>query len=241
VKDGQPSMLNVKNLSVSFGKVCILSDVSLCIVEGEVVSVVGGNGAGKTTLLNTISRFVLQKSGTISFNEMCLDGVGYQSVVAMGLVQVPEGRMIFPSLTVLENLELGSYHEEAKKVRKESIAEIYRLFPILESRKRQSAGTLSGGEQQMLAIGRGLMSRPKLIMLDEPSLGLAPVLVQNMFNIIAEINRRKVTVLLVEQNVRKALRSSTRGYVLENGVVTMEGRGEDLLQNAHMKKAFLGL
>ncbi len=234
-------MLTVKNLNVFFGKAHILRDVSISVEAQEIVSVVGSNGAGKSTLLNAASRFIDQKSGSVFFDGICLDRVPYPSVVEMGLIQVPEGRMVFPSLTVLENLELGAYHRTAKTHRAKTLQEVYQIFPVLETRKNQLGGTLSGGEQQMLAIGRGLMSLPKLLMLDEPSQGLAPLVVQMMFSVIKDINNKQVTILLVEQNVRKALTVSKRGYILENGAISLEGAGDSLLQDEHMKKAFLGL
>jgi branched-chain amino acid transport system ATP-binding protein len=234
-------MLEIENLNVFFGKAHILRDVSVSVDALEIVAVVGANGAGKTTLLNTISRFNDQKSGSVFFDGVCLDRISYPSTVEMGLIQVPEGRMVFPSLTVLENLELGAFHKTAKRQREKTLGEVYRIFPILEERRKQAGGTLSGGEQQMLAIGRGLMSLPRLLMLDEPSLGLGPLIVQTMFNVIREINQNKVTILLVEQNVRKALTISSRGYVLENGVISLQGTGDGLLKDEHMKKAFLGL
>lgn len=235
------TILMINNLHVSFGKVQILKDASIRVGAGEIVSIVGSNGAGKTTMLNTISRFVLHKSGSIFFSDVCLDRVPYPAVVQMGLIHVPEGRMVIPSLTVKENLDLGAFHGEARRRRENSLKDVYRIFPILEKRKNQAAGTLSGGEQQMLAIGRGLMSLPKLLMLDEPSLGLAPIVIKHMFEVIKEINARGTAILLVEQNVRKALSISTRGYVMENGEISMEGTGNELLQNKRMQKAFLGL
>ena len=234
-------MLITKNLHVFFGKAHILKDVSISVEAHEIVSVIGANGAGKTTLLNTISRFIHQRKGTVFFSGACLDSLPYYSIVQMGLIHVPEGRRIFPSLTVLENLELGAFHKTAKKNRGKTLKEVFKIFPILEERRSQTAGTLSGGEQQMLAIGRGLMSLPRLLMLDEISLGLAPLVVQNMFHVIKEINEREVTILLVEQNVSKALSISRRGYVLENGMVSLAGESGSLLQDEYMKKAFLGL
>lgn len=218
-----------------------MKGTSIFVGENEIVSIVGSNGAGKTTLLNAISRLIPQKSGTIFFNDLCLDRVRYTSVVRLGLIHVPEGRMIIPSLTVRENLDLGAFHEAARKRRGESLKDVYRLFPVLEGRKSQVAGTLSGGEQQMLAIGRGLMSLPRLLMLDEPTLGLGPLVVGHIFDIIRQINAKGVAILLVEQNVRKALSISTRSYVMENGHVTLEGAGSELLENELMRKAFLGL
>jgi branched-chain amino acid transport system ATP-binding protein len=234
-------MLRVESLNVFIGKAHILKDVSLNVEEGEIVSIVGANGAGKTTLINTISCFMRQKSGSVFFEETCLDRVRYDQVVAMGLVQVPEGRMLFPSLTVQENLEMGAQYKEARVRLDGTFQEVFEIFPVLEKRKSQPAGTLSGGEQQMLAIGRGLMSRPKLLMLDELSLGLAPLVVIQMFEVVREVNRQGMTVLFVEQNVRSALKVSSRAYVLENGMVVREGNSEDLLQDEYTRKAFLGL
>lgn len=234
-------MLVTRNINVFFGKAHVLKDISIKVGAGEIVAVVGSNGAGKTTLLNTISRFLTQKSGEISFQGVSLDRLPYSSVVQMGIAHVPEGRMIAGSLSVKENLELGAFQKRARKRKQQTLMEVYQLFPRLEQRKHQAAGTLSGGEQQMLAIGRGLMSLPELLMLDEPSLGLAPVVVQAMFDIIKKINGAGVSILLVEQNVGKALKFCDRGYVIENGGVTLEGRGDSLLENDRMKKAFLGL
>lgn len=234
-------MLRVESLNVFIGKAHILRDVSLNVEQGEVVSIVGANGAGKTTLINTISCFIRQKSGRVFFGDTCLDKVRYDQVVGMGLVQVPEGRILFPSLTVLENLEMGAQYKEARVRLNDTCQEVFEIFPVLEKRKSQPAGTLSGGEQQMLAIGRGLMSRPKLLMLDELSLGLAPLVAIQMFEVVRQVNRQGTTVLLVEQNVRSALKVSSRAYVLENGMVVREGNSEDLLKDEYTRKAFLGL
>lgn len=239
--DAGEAMLRVESLNVFIGKAHILKDVSLNVEQGEIVSIVGANGAGKTTLINTISCFIRQKSGSVFLGETCLDKVRYDQVVRMGLVQVPEGRILFPSLTVLENLEMGAQYKEARARLNDTCQEVFEIFPVLEKRKSQAAGTLSGGEQQMLAIGRGLMSRPKMLMLDELSLGLAPLVVIQMFEVVRRVNRQGMTVLLVEQNVRSALKVSSRAYVLENGMVVREGNSEDLLQDEYTKKAFLGL
>ena len=234
-------MLDVRNLQVNYGEICVLRDVSLKVEEKEIVSVVGANGAGKTTLLRAISGFLRPAAGEIASSGITLPALICSQTVRLGIVRVPEGRKIFPSLTVLENLELGSYHSKAKRVRKESLANVYDLFPILRQRKGQLAGTLSGGEQQMLAIGRGLMSVPRLLMLDEPSLGLAPLMVKNIFGIVKKINEQGTAVLLVEQNIHHSLMISNRGYVVENGQIVLEGKGPDLLRNDYIKKAYLGI
>jgi branched-chain amino acid transport system ATP-binding protein len=212
------------------------------VVEpGETVSVVGANGAGKTTMLRTISALLRPRRGEVRFEGERIDRLPCHRVVERGVVHVPEGRKIFPSLTVRENLELGSYTRAAKARRAESLERVLALFPRLRERATQAAGTLSGGEQQMLAIGRALMTLPKLLMLDEPSLGLAPLVVQEIFHTIGAINRAGTTVLLVEQNTRQALALSRRGYVLENGRVALVGSGAELLGNEHVRKAYLGL
>jgi branched-chain amino acid transport system ATP-binding protein len=203
--------------------------------------VVGANGAGKTTMLRAISGLMRPRAGQILFDGERLDSLPSHAIVERGVVQVPEGRKIFPSLTVLENLELGSYVAAAKARRREGLEQVFGFFPRLKERERQAAGTMSGGEQQMLAIGRALMARPRLLMLDEPSLGLAPIIVKEIFRIIGEINRSGTTVLLVEQNTRQALVLSRRGYVLENGRVVLEGSGAELLGNEHVKRAYLGM
>ena len=215
--------------------------MSLAIEEGEILAVVGANGAGKTTMLRTISGLLRPRAGEITFEGRRIDRLPSHHVVAGGVVQVPEGRKIFPSLSVRENLELGSYARRARPHRQQSLAEVFALFPILSERARQAAGTMSGGQQQMLAIARALMARPRLLMLDEPSLGLAPLVVQEIFRTIAAINRAGTTVLLVEQNTRQALGLARRGYVLENGRVVLEGSGRDLLGNEHVKRAYLGM
>jgi len=237
----QTAMLEVKKINVHRGRVPVLTNISLGISRGEICSVVGANGAGKSTLINTLSRILPLKTGRIDFENDNISRLPPHRVVEMGLVQVPEGRRLFRSLTVLENLEMGGYQGEAKRKRSETIQDIFSLFPILKERKRQRAETLSGGEQQMLAIGRGLMCLPKLLMLDEPSLGLAPLIVETMFEVIENINRNGVTMLLVEQNARKALSISNRGFVLENGVVTMSGSASEVADDEHIKKAYLGL
>jgi branched-chain amino acid transport system ATP-binding protein len=235
------SLLALRGLEVAYGDLPALTGVDLVIESGEILSVVGANGAGKTTMLRAISGLLRPRSGEILLDDTRLDRLPSHAVVERGVVQVPEGRKIFPSLSVLENLELGSYAREARPHRRESLERVLALFPILGERRRQAAGTMSGGQQQMLAIGRALMARPRLLMLDEPSLGLAPRIVQEIFRIIGEINRAGTTVLLVEQNTRQALALATRGYVLENGRVVLSGPGRELLDNPHVQRAYLGM
>lgn len=234
-------MLTVDSINVFYGEVQILRQVSFDIQEKETVSLLGSNGAGKTTTVNTISGILPAAKGSIQFMGQDITKIEPYLRVEMGLVQIPEGRKIFPTLTVMENLEMGSYLKGPKSSRKESLALVKDLFPILDTRKGQLAGTLSGGEQQMLAIGRGLMSKPKLLVLDEPSLGLAPIIVDGIFNVVQKINGEGVTVLLVEQNVFQALSISIRGFVLEEGHIALSGKGEDLLTNPHIKQLYLGL
>ena len=235
------SLLELRGVDVAYGDLPALRGVSMTIEEGEILTVVGANGAGKTTMLRTISGLLRPRTGEITFEGQRIDRLPSHHVVAGGVVQVPEGRKIFPSLSVRENLELGSYTRRARPHRQQSLAEVFALFPILGERARQAAGTMSGGQQQMLAIARALMARPRLLMLDEPSLGLAPLVVQEIFRTIATINRAGTTVLLVEQNTRQALGLARRGYVLENGRVVLEGSGRDLLGNEHVKRAYLGM
>ena len=235
------SLLELAGVDVAYGDLPALRGVDLRVEAGETLSVVGANGAGKTTMLRTISALLRPRRGEVRFEGERIDRLPCHRVVARGVVHVPEGRKIFPSLTVRENLELGSYIRAAKARRAESLARVFGLFPRLRERESQAAGTLSGGEQQMLAIGRALMTGPKLLMLDEPSLGLAPLIVKEIFATIAAINRDGTTVLLVEQNTRQALALSRRGYVLENGRVALVGSGAELLDNAHVKRAYLGM
>ncbi|MBT0652852.1 ABC transporter ATP-binding protein [Geomobilimonas luticola] len=234
-------MLNIDKLNFSYGDMQVLWDLDLTVNEGEIVTVVGANGAGKSTTLKNVSRLVKWTSGSITFNGADLAKHEPHEVVEMGIVQVPEGRKIFPEMTVLENLRMGSFIKSARPDRDANIDRVFQLFPRLKEREKQLGGTMSGGEQQMLAIARGLMANPKLILLDEPSLGLAPLLVKFIFDIIQEINKQGVTVLLVEQNVYQSLRISHRAYVLETGRVVLTGKGEDLLNDDHVKKAFLGM
>ena len=234
-------MLKVEKLNVRYGDVQVLHGVALEVTEKEVVTIVGANGAGKSTLLKTIAGILRPSAGTIWFGDERIDHLSSHLIVGRGLVRIPEGRKIFPSLSVLENLELGSYLSKAKARRSETLQKVFMLFPVLKERSQQLGGTLSGGEQQMLAIGRGLMSLPRLLMLDEPSLGLAPILVREIFRTVREINTQGTTVLLVEQNVFNALDMANRGYVLENGRVVLQGNSGELLGNEYMKEAYLGV
>jgi branched-chain amino acid transport system ATP-binding protein len=234
-------LLKVENLSVHYDGMQALSNVNLSIQEGEIVSIVGSNGAGKSTLINSISGMRKLTSGKLEFAGQDITAVPAHERVPLGIVQVPEGRKLFPLMTVEENLLLGSSHPEARKHRAETIQEIYQLLPRLRERKDQVAKTLSGGEQQMVAIGRALMSRPKLLMFDEPSLGLAPIIVKQLFELIQTISRRGITIIIVEQNVKQTLQIVDRSYVLENGSIALEGTGKELLDNGHVKKAFLGM
>jgi len=235
------SLLELAGVDVAYGDLPALLGVDLVVEAGETLSVVGANGAGKTTMLRTISGLLRPRRGEVRFEGERIDRLPCHRVVERGVVHVPEGRKIFPSLTVRENLELGSYTRAARAHRAEGLERVLTMFPRLREREAQAAGTLSGGEQQMLAIGRALMSRPKLLMLDEPSLGLAPLIVKEIFATIAAINRDGTTVLLVEQNTRQALALSRRGYVLENGRVALVGTGAELLGNDHVKRAYLGM
>jgi branched-chain amino acid transport system ATP-binding protein len=234
-------LLAVKDIDVYYGDVQILNKISLEVKEDEIVSLIGANGAGKTTLVRTISGFLKLKRGSITFMEQRIDHLFPHKIAELGLVQVPEGRKLFASMSVIENLVMGAYLPGPKRNRQGSLKWVTELFPVLKDRKNQGAGSLSGGEQQMLAIGRALMLQPKLLILDEPSLGLAPLIVKQIFGLVEEINRKGTTILLVEQNVSKSLKLSNRGYILENGKVTMSGTGEELLADPHTKKAYLGL
>ncbi len=233
-------MLKVESLDVYYGAVHALKRVSLRADAGEIVALIGANGAGKTTLLRSISGLVPSRAGKVSFDDRDITRWPAHEIVGLGVSQAPEGRMIFANLSVEDNLELGAYRRRDRTAIRQDYELVYKLFPRLLERRRQTAGTLSGGEQQMLAIGRSLMSRPRLLLLDEPSLGLAPLLVREIFRTILEINRRGVTVLLVEQNAHMALSIAGRGYVLETGRVQLEGQAARLLQNEDVKKAYLG-
>jgi len=234
-------LLSIEGLSVRYGDVEVLHGVSLDAREKEVVTLVGGNGAGKSTLLKTVAGILRPSDGKIVFEEEPIGHLSSHHIVERGIVRIPEGRKIFSGMTVLENLELGSYLPKAKAKRQESLEKVFSLFPILRERASQRGGTLSGGEQQMLAIGRGLMSLPRLLMLDEPSLGLAPLMVEEIFRTIRRINEQGTTILLVEQNVFNALDMANRGYVLENGRITLQGEAKALLGNDYIKEAYLGV
>ena len=233
-------MLKIDNLVVAYGGIQALRGASLVVEEGKIVTLVGANGAGKSTLLRSIVGLVKPKSGTIQYLDKDLMLIKPQNIVRQGITLVPEGRRIFPDLTVLENLKLGAFSRKDEKEIKEDLEWVYTLFPRLMERTWQQAGTLSGGEQQMLAIGRALMSRPKLLMMDEPSLGLAPLIIKDVFNIIKEINKKGVTILLIEQNANAALHIADIGYVIETGKITIKGTGKELLSNDAVKKAYLG-
>jgi len=234
-------MLEISKLSFAYGDLQVLWGVDLEVKQGEIVTVVGANGAGKSTILRNVSRMVKPGGGSIRFLEEELGPLESHEVVARGLIQVPEARRIFPEMTVEENLRMGSFLPAVRPDRARNMERVFTLFPRLAERRRQLGGTMSGGEQQMLAIGRGLMGNPKLLVLDEPSLGLSPLFVRNIFEIIKQINGQGTTILLVEQNVYQSLRISSRAYVLETGRVVMTGTGQELLDNAHVKKAFLGI
>jgi branched-chain amino acid transport system ATP-binding protein len=235
------TLLRLDGIQVGYGDMTAVHEASLEVREGETVALIGGNGAGKTTTLRAVSGLLPLRRGRIEFAGERLDGVDPAAVVARGIAHVPEGRQLFPTMTVRENLELGARSAEARRGRGESLAWVFDLFPRLLEREKQVAGTLSGGEQQMCAIGRGLMAKPRLLMLDEPSLGLAPVVVRAIFDNLERINRRGLSILLVEQNVLRALQLCHRGYVLENGRIALEGACESLLASPHIKQAYLGL
>jgi len=234
-------MLEVSNLDVFYGKSQALRGVSLRVNEGEIVALVGANGAGKTTLLNTISGLLRPASGSVEFLGKRIDRLAPHKIMKLGISQIPEGRKLFTDMTVHENLEMGAYTSEAWKRRKETLEQVYQVFPVLKERARQSAKKLSGGEGQMVAIGRGLMSSPRLCMFDEPSYGLAPNLLAEVLGVIKHLREQGITVFLVEQNVRHTLETADRAYVLENGHIVLEGKGKDLLRNELVKKAYLGL
>ncbi len=232
-------MLNVDNINVYYGAIHAIKDVSFHVEEGEIVTLIGANGAGKSTILKTMSGLLHSKTGSIEFMGEKLGGVQPHKIVEKGLAQVPEGRRVFTQMTVEENLEMGGYTQPGGQIAA-GIQDVFKRFPRLEERRRQIAGTLSGGEQQMLAMGRAMMSKPKLLMLDEPSMGLAPLLVEQVFDIIKELHRAGVTILLVEQNARMALSVADRGYVLETGHIILSGPGQELLSDEGVKRAYLG-
>ena len=234
-------MLEVSDVDAFYGKVQALWDVSLRINEAEIVALVGANGAGKTTLLNTISGLLRPASGSVEFLGKRVDGLASHSIVERGISHIPEGRRLFVDMSVRENLEMGAYPYRAWKRKEETLEQVYQVFPILKERESQLARTLSGGEQQMLAMGRGLMSIPRLCMFDEPSFGLAPRVVLEVFQVIKSLREQGITILLIEQNVRHALEIADRAYLLENGRIVLEGVPEGFLQNDHVKMAYLGL
>ena len=233
-------MLKINNLNVSYGGIKALQNVSLEVPEGKIVTLIGANGAGKSTLLKSIAGIVSPESGEISFLGNNIVGNKVYKTVSEGIALVPEGRRVFTDLTVAENLRIGAYLRNDKKEIEKDIEWVYSLFPRLKERNWQYAGTLAGGEQQMLAVGRALMSRPKLMMMDEPSLGLAPLVVQDIFSIIKEVNKAGVTILLIEQNANMALKTADLGYVLETGKIVLTGSGKELLENESVKEAYLG-
>ncbi len=234
-------MLKVSGINVFYGDLQVLWDVTFEVKEKEILVLVGANGAGKTTTLKTISSLLKPASGTVEFDGIRLDQLPPNKIIEKGIVHVPEGRRLFPEMSVEENLIMGSLYGEAKSKRSDTMDYVYSLFPRLLERRKQTAGTMSGGEQQMLAVGRGLMSRPKLMMFDEPSLGLAPILVQNIFDLIKKINKEGMTILLVEQNVTQTLAMCDRAYVLENGRNVLEGTGKELMDNDHVREVYLGI
>jgi branched-chain amino acid transport system ATP-binding protein len=234
-------LLKIENVDVFYGDLEALRGISLEVAEGEIVTVIGSNGAGKSTTIRTISGMLRARNGGITWYNQSITHCSTSDIVSKGIIQIPEGRQLFPSMTVLENLELGALNSKARQDKVPNLKKVFALFPRLEERKAQSAGTLSGGEQQMLAIGRGLMSKPKILMLDEPSLGLSPLLVSTIFGIIRQINEEGTTILLVEQNVHHALRVAKRAYVLENGEIVKSGPAQEMLQDEQVCRAYLGL
>lgn len=234
------SMLEVKDLEVYYGVIQAIKGISFHVEEGEVIALIGANGAGKTTTLQTITGMLNAQAGSIQFEGTELTKIPGNKIVSMGMAHVPEGRRVFAQLSVLENLKLGAYTRKDKTEIEESLKRVYKSFPRLEERKNQLAGTLSGGEQQMLAMGRALMSKPRIVLMDEPSMGLSPIFVEEIFNIIKEISAEGTTVLLVEQNAKKALSIADRAYVLETGKIVLEGDAKDLLNDESIKKAYLG-
>ena len=234
------AMLEVRDLQVYYGMIHAIKGISFDVNQGEVIALIGANGAGKTTTLHTITGLLAPKSGSVLFEGKDITKVPAHKIVSMGMAHVPEGRRVFAELSVYENLKMGAYTRKDKKEIEESLPNVYKRFPRLEERKNLMAGTLSGGEQQMLAMGRALMSKPKIILMDEPSMGLSPIFVNEIFDIIRAVSESGTTVLLVEQNAKKALSISDRAYVLETGTITMSGKAKDLLEDEAVKKAYLG-
>jgi branched-chain amino acid transport system ATP-binding protein len=235
------SLLKTQDLNVFYGDLQSLTGVGIDVEKGELTTIVGANAAGKSTLINTISGILRQRTGTITFEDRSIEHLPPHQRVAIGIIQIPEGRLLFPDMSVVENLELGAFTPRARVMKKQNMEKVFTILPLLQERRNQRAGSLSGGEQQMCAIGRGLMAMPTLLILDEPSLGLAPIIVQEMFETIQNINHEGTTVLLVEQNVQFALEIADHGFVLENGHITLKGKGAELLQNEQLKKAYLGI
>ena len=234
-------MLKIKDLHVNYGGIKALKGININVPEGKIITLIGANGAGKSTTLRSVTGLIKPASGSIHYNDMDITGKKTLDVVKSGIVLVPEGRKVFANLTVYENLVLGAYSNKDKKAINDDMENVFTLFPRLKERLKQKAGTFSGGEQQMLAVGRALMSKPKLLMMDEPSLGLAPLIVKNIFEIIQNINRLGVTILLIEQNAKAALEIADYGYVMETGNIVLAGTGDDLLNNDDVKKAYLGI
>ncbi len=234
------AMLEIKDIEVFYGMIQAIKGVSFEVNEGEVIALIGANGAGKTTILHSITGLIVPKKGEILFEGQDITSTPAHKIVSMGMAHVPEGRRVFAQLTVLENLKMGAFTRKDKDEIEESLIRVYKRFPRLEERKNQMAGTLSGGEQQMLAMGRALMSRPRIILMDEPSMGLSPIFVNEIFDIIREVSEGGTTVLLVEQNAKKALAIADRAYVLETGKIVLDGKAEDLLNDDSVKKAYLG-
>ncbi|WP_020675039.1 ABC transporter ATP-binding protein [Geopsychrobacter electrodiphilus] len=235
------SLLKIERLNAGYGDIQVLFDLSLEVRQGEVLSIIGANGVGKTTLLKTISGLMKSESGSIRFKDQEIQKLPPEEIVSLGIAQIPEGRRLFTLMSVLENLEMGAYTPRARPHKDETLQEVYRIFPRLQEREAQLAGTLSGGEQQMVAIGRGIMARPEVMMFDEPSLGLSPVLREETFRVVRRIAETGVTVVLVEQDVKHSLSISDRAYVMERGQVVLEGTGAELLVNPHVRKAYLGI
>lgn len=234
-------LLKIDRLNAGYGDIQVLFDLSLEVHKGEVLSIIGANGVGKTTLLKTLSGLMPASSGTVLFNGQKITSLPPEKIVGLGIIQVPEGRRLFTLMSVLENLEMGAYTPRARAQKEETLQDVYKIFPRLQERVDQFAGTLSGGEQQMVAIGRGIMAKPEVLMLDEPSLGLSPVLREETFRVVKRIAETGVTIVLVEQDVKHSLSISDRAYVLERGQVVLEGTGAELLNNPHVKKAYLGI
>ena len=234
------ALLEIKDLEVFYGMIQAIKGVSFQVNEGEVIALIGANGAGKTTILHTVTGLLEAKKGSVFFDGKDITKTPAHKIVSMGMAHVPEGRRVFANLSVYQNLRMGAYTRKDKQEIEETLKTVYKRFPRLEERKNQLAGTLSGGEQQMLAMGRALMSHPRIILMDEPSMGLSPIFVNEIFDIIKEVSASGTTVLLVEQNAKKALSISDRGYVLETGKIVLEGRSEDLLNNDSIKKAYVG-